>query len=235
MTTGARAGRAARAEAAIALFAKAPRPGLVKTRLVPPLTGEEAARIARAALEDTARHVVPAVDARWTLYLDGAADDTLRVLAEECGLTIAPQRGADLGERLAAAFEDMRGQGRERVLAIGSDSPTLDPGRVRDAIEALSASDVVLGPAEDGGYYLVGMKGRHEAIFEGIPWSTDAVAARTLERAGALGLTVRLLPPWYDLDDAASLLRSYEDCSGDGPAWAIRALVDELRTKLDSG
>ena len=87
------AGRAAAGEAAIALFAKAPLPGRVKTRLVPPLTREEAARIARAALEDTARHIVPAVKARWTLYLDGAADDSLRMLAAEGGVAIVA-RGA---------------------------------------------------------------------------------------------------------------------------------------------
>jgi len=220
-------------EAAIALFAKAPRPGHVKTRLVPPLTRDEAARIARAALEDTARHIVPAVDARWTLYLDGAADDSIRLLAGERGVTIAEQQGSDLGERLATAFQEMRRKGGRRLLAIGSDSPTLDPQRVRDAIEALSTWDVVLGPAEDGGYYLVGMRGSHEAIFDGVPWSTAAVVAKTLERAAALGLTVRLLPPWYDLDDAPSLLRACEDCAGDGRAWGIRALVKELESKLD--
>ncbi len=227
--------RAPRGEAAIALFAKAPHAGRVKTRLVPPLTREEAARIARAALEDTTRYIVPAVSARWTLYLDGAADDSLRKLAAERRLAIAAQRGADLGERLTAAFEEMRREGAQRVLAIGADSPTLDPGRIKEAIEILSTSDVVLGPTEDGGYYLVGMRGSHEAIFEGIPWSTPAVAAATLERAGALGLTVRLLPPWYDLDEAGSLLRAYKDCAGDGRAWEIRAIVEELKTKLESG
>ena len=221
--------------AAIALFAKAPLPGLVKTRLIPTLTPEEAARVARAALDDTVRHIVPAVRARWALYLDGAADESLESLAADHGVTITYQRGADLGERLAAAFTEMREKGGHPILAIGSDSPTVDPGRIRVAIQALTTVDVVLGPAEDGGYYLVGMRGAHEAIFREIPWGTETVTARTLARAAALGLTVRLLEPWYDIDEASSLLRARGDCPADGRRWEIRAVVEGLQSKLESG
>ena len=214
---------------AIALFAKAPVPGRVKTRLVPPLTHEDAARVARASLEDTARFIVPAIRAHWTLFLDGDADRPLRALAEEAGVTITPQRGADLGERLAAAFRDLRGQGARRVIAIGSDAPTLDPERILEAIEALSVCDVALGPTEDGGYYLIGMSGDHESILDEIPWGSGAAAATTLERARARSLEVRLLAPWYDLDDAASLLRAY-DATRLG--WALRPVLEKIRAKL---
>ena len=225
---------AANAEArlpAIALFAKAPLAGRVKTRLVPPLTHEDAARIARASLEDTARFIVPAVPATWTLFLDGDSDLALRALAEETGLAIVPQRGAGLGERLQAAFRELRSRGANRVLAIGSDSPTLDPERILEAIEALAVCDVALGPTEDGGYYLIGTSGDHESIFHEIPWGSGGAAATTLERARVRNLEVRLLAPWYDLDDTASLRRAYAAAPA---GWALRKVLEELKGSLES-
>ncbi len=215
---------------AIALFAKAPLPGRVKTRLVPPLTHEDAARIARASIEDTARHIVCAIPASWTLFLDGEADPKLKSLASECGLTIAPQREGSLGERLTAAFRVLRAGGARRVLAIGSDAPTLDPERIREAIEALAICDLTLGPTEDGGYYLIGTSTEHESIFEDIPWSSGSTAAATLERARALDLNVRLLAPWYDLDEPESLRRAHGATSR---GWAIWDVIEEVRTRLD--
>jgi rSAM/selenodomain-associated transferase 1 len=214
---------------AIALFAKAPLPGRVKTRLVPPLDHDDAARIARASLEDTARFLVPAISASWTLFLDGESDSSLRALADEAGLPIVPQRGEDLGERLTHAFRQLRSEGATRVLAIGSDSPTLDPERIVEAIDALAVCDVALGPTEDGGYYLIGTSGSHEAIFHGIPWGSDGTAATTLDRARALELEVRLLAPWYDLDDAASLHRAYEAAP---PGSALRIAIEDVRKRL---
>lgn len=214
---------------AIALFAKAPLAGRVKTRLVPPLTHEDAARVARASLEDTARFIVPAVPFSWTLFLDGEADPSLRRVADENGLAIAPQEGPELGARLKAAFRALRSRGARRVLAIGSDSPTLDPERIREAGEALAVCDVALGPTEDGGYYLIGTSGDHESIFDGIPWGGAATAATTLERAREERLEVRLLAPWYDLDDMASLRRAYE---GAVPGSALRVVLEDLKEKL---
>ena len=215
---------------AIALFAKAPLPGRVKTRLVPPLTHEDAARVARASLEYTARFIVPAVPYSWTLFLDGEADPPIRRLAEETGLAILPQEGAELGARLKAAFRELRSRGARRVMAIGSDSPTLDPERILEAAESLAVCDVAMGPTEDGGYYLIGTSGEGESIFEEIPWGSAATAATTLDRARAEQLTVRLLTPWYDLDDAASLKRAYEAAA---PRSSLRGVLEELREKLD--
>ena len=214
---------------AIALFAKAPLPGRVKTRLVPPLTHEEAARVARASLEYTARFIVPAVPYPWTLFLDGDADPPMRRLAEETGLDIVPQRGPELGARLKAAFQELRSRGATRVLAIGSDSPTLDPERILEAAESLAICDVALGPTEDGGYYLIGTRGERESIFDEIPWGSAATAAATLERAREERLEVRLLTPWYDLDDLASLRRAYEVAA---PQSALRGVLEELQEKL---
>jgi uncharacterized protein len=214
---------------AIALFAKAPFPGRVKTRLVPPLTHEDAARVARASLEDTARFIVPEVQASWTLFLDGEADHALGALAEETRLPIVPQQGADLGERLKTAFQELRSRGARRVLAIGSDSPTLDPERIREAIESLAVCDLALGPTEDGGYYLIGTSGDHESVFREIPWGSGGAAATTLERARELRLEVRLLAPWYDLDDAASLRRAYDAAR---PEWALRKVLGELNERM---
>ncbi|HYQ89024.1 MAG TPA: TIGR04282 family arsenosugar biosynthesis glycosyltransferase [Candidatus Binatia bacterium] len=217
-------------DAAIALFAKAPLAGRVKTRLVPPLTHEDAARVARASLEDTARFIVPEVAAPWTLFLDGEADAAMQGLAEETGLSILPQEGPELGARLKAAFRALRERGARRVLAIGSDSPTLDPVRIQEGIESLGVCDMALGPSEDGGYYLIGTSGSHESIFDGIPWGSASAAAVTLERARAAGLEVRLLAPWYDLDDPASLRRAYETAR---PESALCKVLEGLKEKLD--
>jgi len=217
-------------DAALALFAKAPLAGRVKTRLVPPLTHEDAARVARASLEDTARFIVPEVAASWTLFLDGEADPSMRRLAEETGLSILPQEGPELGSRLKAAFRALRSGGARRVLAIGSDSPTLDPIRIREAIESLAVCDMALGPSEDGGYYLIGTSGSHESLFDEIPWGSASAAAVTLDRARALNLGVRLLAPWYDLDDAASLRRAYETSR---PGSALGRVLEGLQEKLD--
>jgi rSAM/selenodomain-associated transferase 1 len=217
-------------DAAVALFAKAPLAGRVKTRLVPPLTHEDAARVARASLEDTARYIVPEVAASWTLFLDGEADISTRRLAEETGLSVLPQEGPELGARLKAAFRTLRSRGARRVLAIGSDSPTLDPARILEGIESLAICDVALGPSEDGGYYLIGSSGSHEAIFDEIPWGSASAAAVTLERARAMSLQVRLLAPWYDLDDPASLRRAYEAARSGS---ALRAVLEGLKEKLE--
>lgn len=194
--------------AAVAILARAPVPGRAKTRLTPPFTPEAAARIARACLEETLRRFPRAVDAPFTLFLDGEADDALLDAARDAGVALAKQAEGDLGARLTAAFGALRARGAEIVIAIGADSPTLDPARIVEAIGALEECDLVLGPAEDGGYYLIGLRGERDGIFEGIPWSTGRTLDATLARARSLGLTVRLLAPHYDIDDAATLARA---------------------------
>ena len=195
----------------IAMLAKAPVAGRVKTRLVPALTPEAAARVARGCLEISIRRFVPAVPAPFTLFVEGTSDAELLELAASVRVPIVPQAGADLGARLRAAFAALRAGGADATIAVGSDSPTLDPARIREAVVALESHQAVLGPAEDGGYYLIGVRGDAPGMFEGIPWSTSDVARRTLERAADLGMSVRCLPAWYDVDDLPSLERAIAD------------------------
>ena len=210
------------------IFAKVPRAGRVKTRLVPPLTREEAAYAARVCLEVTLTRFGSAVPARTRLLLEGSPDRDLRDLCASLEVVTARQAPGDLGAKLRAAFRNRRGV----VIAIGSDSPTLPPSRIREAIRALERHDVVLGPAEDGGYYLIGTRRPADSsnLFREIPWSTTDVTRVTLERALALGLSVKLLPSWYDIDDPTSLRRAIDDSRKALPEFGRRLAA--LREKL---
>ena len=210
---------------AIAILAKAPAPGRVKTRLVPPLTPEEAAAVARACLDATLRRIAPAVDAPITLFLDGEPDGALRALAESLGVGIVPQIGVDLGARLEGAFGSLRRGGATKTVALGSDSPTIDPAWISRAIASLDTHDIVIGPSEDGGYYLIGLRAEVPELFRDIPWGTDGVAGATLARASNLGLAIDVLPAWYDVDDIATLRRALADGAEHFPT-SIHRLVD---------
>lgn len=136
------------------------------------------------------------------------AEPAMRALAP-CGLRVRPQRGADLGERMRALLDDLLADGHPAALALGADSPTLPMAWVADAVRALAgkAADLALGPTEDGGYYLIGLRAPCPALFREVPWSTHDVARVTLDRARAAGLRVRLLPRWYDVDTPEDLKR----------------------------
>ena len=224
------------APAAVALLAKTPGPGRVKTRLVPPLTTEEAAAVARACLTTTLRWLLPAAGLPCTLFLDGEPEPWIAALAAKRGIAVAPQAPGDLGARLLAAFHALRASGAARVLAVGADSPTLPPERIPEAARALDDADVVLGPTEDGGYYLVGARRGEETILRDIPWSTERVLEVTRARAAEAGLAVRLLPAWYDVDgpeDGKRLAEEARRAGGAGGAVTeLRALLEALRGKL---
>jgi len=196
--------------AALGLFAKMPRAGSVKTRLVPPLTAEEAAALARVCLEETLRRFPPAIAVPWTLFLEGEPEGWVERLASIGGVALADQGPGDLGHRLTRAFRALRAGGAERIVVIGSDSPTLDPAWIVSALELLESSDVVLGPARDGGYYLVGARVPADALFEGIPWGTDRVGAQTRIRSEEAGWSVASLPEWFDLDQPGDLIEAAE-------------------------
>jgi rSAM/selenodomain-associated transferase 1 len=211
---------------AVGIFAKVPVPGLVKTRLVPPLTHTEAAAVARVSLEETLRRFPGAVPAVWTLFLDGEPEPWIRTLAAGRGVAIEAQGAGDLGARLVRAFGAMHAAGARRAVVIGSDSPTASPAWIARALERLDDADAVLGPAHDGGYWLIGIRPGREALFEGIPWSTPDVAAETRRRAAAAGWSVAEAPAWYDLDGPADLARAAEDAD---PCPALQALIASLR------
>lgn len=180
------------------LFAKAPRPGHVKTRLAKTYGDDVAARLYTAFVRDLVRRV--RAD-RCVIYHDPVEPGPV---LEALGLPLLPQRGLDLGARLEAAFTDEHGAGSERVVVIGCDTPDLPLDRVDHAFAALGFADLVLGPALDGGYYLIGARGV-PPVFADIPWGSGEVLATTVLRARAAGLEVASLEPWYDVDDEHAL------------------------------
>jgi len=119
---------------------------------------------------------------------------------------VSMQSGAGLGDALESAFREGLANGFTAVAVLGADTPTLPVLVIREAFAALTnGADVALGPAEDGGYYLLAARGVHPSLFYDMPWSTSGVASETLRRCRALGLRTHMLPAWYDIDDAASL------------------------------
>jgi len=201
---------------AFALMAKAPRVGSVKTRLVPPLAPAEAAELSRCFIQDMAASIASVGHHRdiagvvaFTPAEDAAAFDGLL----PADFLLLPQRGADLGERLLHATEDLLGAGFAAACLINADSPNLPQLRLSESAALLRrpGDRVVLGRADDGGYYLIGLKQVHRRLFEHIDWSTARVFRQSLERAAEIGLEVAPLAPWYDIDDAASLRRLYRD------------------------
>jgi rSAM/selenodomain-associated transferase 1 len=195
---------------ALAIMAKAPRAGKVKTRLAPPLSLEESAALNLSFLQDTAENLAAVVAQGhaaglvcYTPVGDEAAFDGLL----PPGFALVPQRGHGFGERLLHAAQDILGFGFGSVCLIDSDSPTVPRAAFEQAVEGLArpGDRIVLGPADDGGYYLIGLKHAHSEVFAGIDWSTPAVFAQTCARARTVGLELVQLPRWYDVDDAATL------------------------------
>ena len=196
---------------ALAVMTKVPRAGYVKTRLIPPLTPDEAAQLNICFLRDTAAAIAEAcgTSARGVgVYTPvGAEAAYIDILPPDFDLL--PQRGQGFGERLALAAEDLFRCGFGAVCLIDSDSPTVPPNSFANAVELLSKLDdrIVLGPSDDGGYYLIGLKQNHRQVFEGIDWSTERVLDQTKQRARELDLDVSLLPIGYDVDDGLTLRR----------------------------
>jgi hypothetical protein len=187
----------------VAVFAKAPEPGRVKTRLTPALRAQEAADLYRALLLDTLDVVEPVAAATYVAYTPAGARRHLEALLGT-RRRLLPQGPGDLGRRLAAVFERLC-DGRRSVLAVGSDCPGLTPARIEEAAGALTRADVVLGPALDGGYYLIGMRRPHADLFRDVPWSTAGVLEATRERIAEAGLQVRWLPLERDVDTPSDL------------------------------
>ena len=197
---------------ALAVMARAPSPGRVKTRLCPPLDPEQAAEFYECVLRDVLAELAPS--ARWDTWVAYAerSRDYFQQLPEH-DVALLPQRGASLGERMHAVFVDLCHAGYRQVILVGSDIPTLRASSVSKACEVLDRDrcDLVLGPADDGGYYLIGL-GRPEArLFGDIAWSTASVLEDTLARARQLELRVRIVADTYDVDVADDLERLRRD------------------------
>lgn len=200
----------------IAFMAKASAPGRAKTRLVPPLTFEEAAVLNTAFLQDVADNVLlaardcdrPGGIAGYAAYgPPGSEDFFRRTLPGGIGLIEAWRQ--NFGDCLLHTIEQIFARGHASAVVLNSDSPTLPTAFLVETAAALAqpGDRAVLGPSSDGGYYLLGLKTAHRHMFENIAWSTEQVAKQTLERAREIGLDVHRLPVWYDVDDVDGLRR----------------------------
>jgi rSAM/selenodomain-associated transferase 1 len=188
---------------ALAVIAKEPVAGLAKTRLVPALGEAGAARAATAMLIDTLAAVRSSGADPWLCFTPAEARERLGTLAPGFGLLA--QAPGDLGDRLAACLADLLGAGADRVAIVGADTPHIPAASYRRAFALLDEADVALGPALDGGYYLVAAKAARPELFVGVPMGTEQVLAETLTRATRGGLLVALLPPLRDLDRVEDL------------------------------
>lgn len=216
---------------ALIVFAKVPTPGTVKTRLTTLLSEIDAARLYEAFLRD-------ALDAYGTLgvavrlYLGPSPDDLPTGLVPD-GVTLHQQRGEGLGQRMLHAFVETFVAGHERAVVIGTDHPTLPLAFVEQAFEELSAPlATVIGPSDDGGYYLLGMNEVYSGLFEGMDYSHPEVFADTLQRAHATNASISILPTWYDVDTPDALTRLADDLErAPGGAPRTREVVAMLQQK----
>ena len=209
----------------LVVVAKEPVPGKVKTRLSPELSPAIAADLYRCFLHDRIQEssTLNEVD-RAIAYTPEDARETFTTLALD-GFKLFAQQGKNLGERLNNIFLEKLTHGYKAVSIVDSDSPDLPKSIIKESFHLLSSkqAEVVFGPCRDGGYYLVGMRKPHPELFRDIPWSTENVLSVTLKKARKMGLNVKLLSAWNDLDTFEDLLEFYtkykdrplsKDCPG---------------------
>ncbi len=219
---------------ALVVMAKAPREGEVKTRLIGALSAAEAADAYTNFLRDTFVLVEAVSEERENAqivlcYTPAGAEEAFENIEREGSLMLA-QRGGDLGERLTNCFADLFEFGFDSVVVIGADSPTLPEEILVEAFDLLTGeNDVVIGPAEDGGYYLIGMRKLHAEIFNDISWGTDRALAATEARVNEAGLKLIRLPVWYDVDTPEELERLRRELDENkGVAKFTRKFLKEL-------
>ena len=208
-------------ECAIILMAKQPQAGMTKTRLCPPFSPEEAAELYEALLKDTLALAGGLKDVQLAVAI--SPPEALNYFEQIAppGTLMLQVQGANIGICLEQSLGALLKLGYRKALALNTDGPSLPREYLAQAIQMLDTHDLVLGPSEDGGYYVVGLKGRLPSIFENIPWSTSTVLARTLEQAENLRLRVSLTPPWYDVDSPADVQRLLAELSHQ-PAAVLR-------------
>jgi len=189
-------------ERAVIVFARVPVLGRVKTRLAAGCGDETALEIYRWLGRRTVDAALAVRNCRTTVYHTPAATEIiLGWLGDEMPLRV--QAEGDLGRRVALAIADVAASGAGRVVVVGTDCPDMSTAMIESAFASLSDADVVLGPTRDGGYYLIGVREPHPALFRGIPWSTGETLSATLAAAAAAGLRVSLLGERLDIDTAA--------------------------------
>nr|AUN35796.1 hypothetical protein [uncultured bacterium] len=192
----------------LGIFVKQPVPGHVKTRLAAALGEERASALYGAFVADLVERFRTFADRRVLCYAPNSAEARHHFGHLACGaFKVWPQPETSLGARMERFFVDEFAAGRERVVVIGSDSPTLPAAYVEQALQLLVDHDCVLGPAADGGYYLVGQRNVSLPIFDDINWGSHRVFEQTLEHIKQCGATLALLPEWYDVDTIEDLDR----------------------------
>ena len=196
----------------LALFAKLPLPGQVKTRLCPPLSASEAASLYEAMLRDILDQHASLEGAERVLWFSPPEALSWFERAAPVGYGLRPQQGRDLAARMRRLFRVHAQEGYGRIVLRGTDSPTLPTERVSAAFEALERVDLVLCPDRDGGYNLIGLRHPCDELFE-LELGTAQVLERTVARAGEAGLCVEILPPHHDVDTAQDLMRIRDELS----------------------
>lgn len=207
---------------AVAIICKTPAAGKSKTRLCPPLRPDECAAISACFIADLGRTIAglrhPATRP-YAVYTPAGTEAELLRLLPAFSLTL--QGEGDLGARLHKGIGDLLAAGHAGAILISSDSPTLPPAILEAAVEAVLGGDrMVIVPAFDGGYTLIGLSSAHAPLFEGMEWSTETVFDRTMERAAGIGLPTVVLDMWYDVDDAQSYALLEAEFEGQAPGFA---------------
>lgn len=216
----------------LGVFARVPVAGRVKTRWTPPLSAGAACELYRAFLGDLFERIAP-VRASISLFVAGEPAEELRSLMPRPWPVVAQSEG-DLGTRMNAAFRHLLTAPGSRAVLLGSDSPDLPLSFIKRAFQRLKHHDVVIGPAMDGGYYLIGLRAPVPALFEGVEWGTPRVAAQTLRIIAREKLSTALLPPWYDVDDANSLEVLRALCAARRLAGGVRLPRTERALSIDA-
>jgi rSAM/selenodomain-associated transferase 1 len=201
---------------AVGIFCKTPSPGASKTRLSPPLTPEECAALSACFIRDLAATIAEvAADGDvvpYAIYTPAGSEAALRTLLPPAFRPMLQAEG-DFTARVITATRELLAN-HDGAILVNSDSPTLPASILRDAVRATRLGGLVLSPALDGGYTLIGVSALHERLYWGIPWSTPEVYAATLARAEEIGMPVTNVPGWYDVDDAASLALLRDELAG---------------------
>lgn len=222
---------------AIGIICKAPEPGRAKTRLAASIGAQAAAELSACFLGDLAATIesVPnALESRGiAVYAPAGGEALLRSLLPP-SFSFLLQTGRDLGEVLLGATRALLESGYQGVLLVNGDSPTLPSRLLVQAIEGLQRDDdrIVLGPASDGGYYLIGLKRPHARVFAEVRWGTPSVFEETCTRAHEIGLPVVVLPEWYDVDDEETLRALQRELSGRSARFADGAPAPRTRAYL---
>ena len=225
----------------LVIYGKYPRPGSVKTRLVPPFSHDEASDLYRSFLHDLLHRTKSLPGVQTILSISDVEDlHSMRALLETWSqperntpVSLTHQVSGDLGRRFLGTIESCTRLAQSNVLILGSDHPTVPITYLEEGFRALSEHDIVVGPAEDGGFYTVGMKREHKGLFEGLSWSTDRIYHELLERCRIAGLSVHQLPAWYDVDRPVDVRRLLTEVAQSSEYEMIARLSGLLEDVLD--